>query len=847
MNKKFSQNVKKVLANSREESLRLGHDYIGTEHILLGLIQEKDTLAVQVLKSLKVDLKDLRNRIEEAIPVKKGNETTFQVGNLPLNKHAEKVLKFTYLEAKVNREEEIYPEHLVLSLLKHHENLASQLLDQFNVNYESYKSELEYLAEQKLEDPSFEDLPHSGPSESDPYEDEPSQTSYSRKSSNKSMTPVLDNYGRDVSRLAEEGKLDPIVGRETEIERVSQILSRRKKNNPILIGEPGVGKTAIVEGLALRIIQKRVSRTLFNKRIVMLDLAALVAGTKYRGQFEERIKAIMTELEKSRDVILFIDEIHTIIGAGGATGSLDASNIFKPALARGELQCIGASTLDEYRQHIEKDGALDRRFQKVMIDPPTAEETIQILNNIKSKYEDYHSVSYTDEAIISCVKLSDRYITDRFLPDKAIDVIDEVGARVHLKNIHVPKHIEDIETQIDQIKEQKNTAVKSQQYEKAADLRDLESRLLKKLDQSKLEWEADAKAKRYPVTEEDIAEVVAMMTGIPVKKVALSESKKLVNMADEIKQTIVGQDEAITKISKAIQRNRVGLKDPKKPIGSFIFLGPTGVGKTELAKAIARFLFDSEDALVRLDMSEYMEKFTVSRLIGAPPGYVGYEEGGQLTEKIRRKPYSVILLDEIEKAHPDVYNILLQVLDEGLLTDGIGRKIDFKNTILIMTSNIGARQLKDFGQGVGFATKTRQENQDENTKSVIKNALKKTFSPEFLNRIDDVLIFNSLEKSEMHQIIHIVLKKLLNRIEQLGYHLTLTDEAIDFLAEKGFDPQFGARPLHRAVQKYLEDALAEFLLSENPEQGSKLKALLDKEKDLIYIQLATKTSSLKKS
>lgn len=847
MNKKFSQNVKKVLANSREESLRLGHDYIGTEHILLGLIQEKDTLAVQVLKSLKVDLKDLRNRIEEAIPVKKGNETTFQVGNLPLNKHAEKVLKFTYLEAKVNREEEIYPEHLVLSLLKHHENLASQILDQFNVDYESYRSELEYLAEQKLEDPSFEDLPHSGPSESDPYEDEPSQTSYSRKSSNKSMTPVLDNYGRDVSRLAEEGKLDPIVGRETEIERVSQILSRRKKNNPILIGEPGVGKTAIVEGLALRIIQKRVSRTLFNKRIVMLDLAALVAGTKYRGQFEERIKAIMTELEKSRDVILFIDEIHTIIGAGGATGSLDASNIFKPALARGELQCIGASTLDEYRQHIEKDGALDRRFQKVMIDPPSAEETIQILNNIKSKYEDYHSVSYTDEAIISCVKLSDRYITDRFLPDKAIDVIDEVGARVHLKNIHVPKHIEDIENQIDQIKEQKNTAVKSQQYEKAADLRDLESRLMKKLDQSKLEWEADAKAKRYPVTEEDIAEVVAMMTGIPVKKVALSESKKLVNMADEIKQTIVGQDEAITKISKAIQRNRVGLKDPKKPIGSFIFLGPTGVGKTELAKAIARFLFDSEDALVRLDMSEYMEKFTVSRLIGAPPGYVGYEEGGQLTEKIRRKPYSVILLDEIEKAHPDVYNILLQVLDEGLLTDGIGRKIDFKNTILIMTSNIGARQLKDFGQGVGFATKTRQENQDENTKSVIKNALKKTFSPEFLNRIDDVLIFNSLEKSEMHQIIHIVLKKLLNRIEQLGYHLTLSDEAIDFLADKGFDPQFGARPLHRAVQKYLEDALAEFLLSENPEQGSKLKALLDKEKDLIYIQLATKTSSLKKS
>ncbi|MBK8449981.1 MAG: ATP-dependent Clp protease ATP-binding subunit [Saprospiraceae bacterium] len=847
MNKKFSQKVKKVLANSREESLRLGHDYIGTEHILLGLIQEKDTLAVNVLRALKVDLEDLRFKIEEAIPVKKGNEATFQVGNLPLNKHAEKVLKFTYLEAKVNKEEEIYPEHLVLSLLKHNENLASQILDQFNVDYESYRSELEYLIEQKAEDPGLEDLPQNAASDSDPYEDEPSQGTYSRKSSNKSMTPVLDNYGRDVSRLAEEGKLDPIIGRDREIERVSQILSRRKKNNPILIGEPGVGKTAIVEGLALRIIQKKVSRTLFNKRIVMLDLAALVAGTKYRGQFEERIKAIMTELEKSRDVILFIDEIHTIIGAGGATGSLDASNIFKPALARGELQCIGASTLDEFRQHIEKDGALDRRFQKVMVDPPTAEETIQILNNIKSKYEDYHSVSYSDESIISCVKLSDRYITDRFLPDKAIDVIDEVGARVHLKNIHVPKHIEEIEKQIDQIKDQKNIAVKSQQYEKAADLRDLESRLMKKLEQSKTEWEADAKAKRYPVTEDDIAEVVSMMTGIPVKKVALSESKKLVNMADEIRKSIVGQDEAITKICKAIQRNRVGLKDPRKPIGSFIFLGPTGVGKTELAKGIARFLFDSEEALIRLAMSEYMEKFTVSRLIGAPPGYVGYEEGGQLTEKVRRKPYSVVLLDEIEKAHPDVYNILLQVLDEGLLTDGLGRKVDFKNTIIIMTSNIGVRQLKDFGQGVGFATKTRVDNQDENTKTVIKNALKKTFSPEFLNRIDDVLIFNTLEKPEMHKIIRIVLQKLITRIEQLGYFLTMSDESIDFLAEKGFDPQFGARPLHRAVQKHLEDPLAEFLLNENPEAGSKLKATLDKEKENIIIQFSTKTSSLKKT
>lgn len=847
MNKKFSQKVKKVLANSREESLRLGHDYIGTEHILLGLLQEQDTLAVNVLKSLKVDLSDLKFKLEESIPVKKGNEATFQVGNLPLNKHAEKVLKFTYLEAKVNKEEEIYPEHLILSLLKHHDNLASQILEDFNVDYETFRNELEFLSEQQHDPSLFEDLPQNAANDPDPYEDEPSQSSYLRKSGSKSQTPVLDNYGRDVSRLAEEGKLDPIVGRDREIERVSQILSRRKKNNPILIGEPGVGKTAIIEGLALRIVQKKVSRTLFNKRIVMLDLAALVAGTKYRGQFEERIKAIMSELEKTRDVILFIDEIHTIIGAGGATGSLDASNIFKPALARGELQCIGASTLDEYRQHIEKDGALDRRFQKVMVDPPTVEETIQILLNIRSKYEEFHSVNYSDGALISCVKLSDRYITDRFLPDKAIDVIDEVGARVHLKNIHVPKPIEELEKQIDQIKEQKNLAVKSQQYEKAADLRDLESKLLKKLEQAKQEWEAEAKTKRYPVTEDDIAEVVSMMTGIPVNKVALSESKKLVNMADEMSKMIIGQDEAIEKVSKAIQRNRVGLKDPKKPIGTFIFLGPTGVGKTELAKGLARFLFDSDDSLIRLDMSEYMEKFTVSRLIGAPPGYVGYEEGGQLTEKVRRKPYSVVLLDEIEKAHPDVYNILLQVLDEGMLTDGLGRKVDFKNTILIMTSNIGVRQLKDFGQGVGFATKTRMDNQDENTKNVIKNALKKTFSPEFLNRIDDVLIFNTLEKPEMHKIIQIVIHKLILRIEQLGYSFSLSDEAIDFLAEKGFDPQFGARPLHRAVQKYLEDPLAEYLLQHNPEQGTKLKANMDPNKSEIIIQQLTKTGGVKKS
>ncbi|MEO6190503.1 MAG: ATP-dependent Clp protease ATP-binding subunit [Saprospiraceae bacterium] len=847
MNKRFSSKVKKVLANSRDEALRLNHDYIGTEHILLGMLSEKECLAVNVLRSLKVNLKQLRISIEEAIPVKKGEGANFQVGNLPLNKQAEKVLKFTYLEAKISKEEEIYPEHLLLSIMKHHDNLASSILEDYDVDYETFKSELDYISQQS--EAQMEEIPEiTASSESESFEDEQGSNPFTKKSGSKSSTPVLDNYGRDITRLAEDGKLDPIIGREMEIERVSQILSRRKKNNPILIGEPGVGKTAIVEGLALRIMQKKVSRTLFNKRIVMLDLAALVAGTKYRGQFEERIKAIMNELEKSRDVILFIDEIHTIIGAGGATGSLDASNIFKPALARGELQCIGASTLDEYRQHIEKDGALDRRFQKVMINPPTIEDALQILNNIKSKYEEFHSVTYSDEAITACVKLSDRYITDRFLPDKAIDVLDEVGARVHLKNIHVPKHIEEIEKQIDTIRDEKNMAVKSQQYEKAADLRDLESKVQKKLETAKQEWEDESKTKRFPVNEDDIAEVVSMMTGIPVRKVAQSETKKLIHMADDLKNIVIGQEEAASKISKAIQRNRVGLKDPRKPIGTFIFLGPTGVGKTEMAKAISRLLFDSEDSLIRLDMSEYMEKFTVSRLIGAPPGYVGYEEGGQVTEKVRRKPYAVILLDEIEKAHPDVYNILLQVLDEGTLTDGLGRKVDFKNTILIMTSNIGARQLKDFGQGVGFATKARTESADEDAKTVIKSALKKTFSPEFLNRIDDVVIFNSLDKQQIFKIIDLVMASLMKRIEQLNIQFTISVEAKEFLAEKGYDPQFGARPLHRAVQKYLEDPLAEYILSESPEPGAKLSAMLNKEQDKIVISATNASSkSAKKS
>jgi ATP-dependent Clp protease ATP-binding subunit ClpC len=853
MNRKFSPKVKKIIQLSREEAIRLHHDYIGTEHLLLGMIQDKDSLAIKVLESLDMDMQELKFKVEESATKKKSDETSYNVGNIPLNKQAEKVLKVTFLEAKVYKNEEIKPEHLMLSILKHKENLASKIMNGFDIDYEAYKTELEYVRQEM--DQGFGDFYAGGSTEeqipmdsSDQETGGPSGSDYGaqggRKGQNKSRTPVLDNFGRDVTRLAEEGKLDPIIGREKEIERVSQILSRRKKNNPILIGEPGVGKTAIVEGLALRIHQKKVSRTLFGKRIVMLDLAALVAGTKYRGQFEERMKAIMNELEKTTDVILFIDEIHTIVGAGGATGSLDASNIFKPALARGELQCIGASTLDEYRQHIEKDGALDRRFQKVLVEPPSPEEAIHILHNIKNKYEDFHNVTYSDDAIEACVKMSDRYISDRFLPDKAIDVMDEVGARTHLKNIHVPEYIENLEEELEKVKEDKNSAVKNQQYEEAADLRDNESKLLRRLDQAKEEWEEESKSKRYPVGEVEIAEVVSMMTGIPVNRVAESESNKLVNMDKDLQKMVIGQDSAIVKVSKAIQRNRVGLKDPSKPIGSFIFLGPTGVGKTELAKALARYMFDSEDSLIRIDMSEYMEKFSISRLIGAPPGYVGYEEGGQLTEKVRRKPYSVILLDEIEKAHPDVYNILLQVLDDGQLTDGLGRKIDFKNTLIIMTSNIGVRQLKDFGQGVGFATQARQESSEENSKAVIQGALKKTFSPEFLNRIDDVIIFNSLKQEDISQIIDISLTQLYARIKELDFSLELDVEAKKFVAEKGFDPQFGARPLHRAIQKYIEDPLAEYILNNNPKDGTKLIATMNEEKDGLVI---TGTTAINKA
>lgn len=832
MEAKFSPKVKEVISYSREEALRLNHDFIGIEHLVLGLIREGEGLAIKTLKSLDVDPVMLRKTIEDSIKDKsaKGN---FNPNNLPLTKQAEKVLKITVLEAKVMKSDVIGTEHLMLSILKNKDNLVTQLLTQFDVDYDVFKQELDIV-----QNDIKAELPND-PGEDEPFEEEKSKGySQPKKPGNaKSKTPVLDNFGRDVTHLAEEGTLDPIVGRENEIERVSQILSRRKKNNPILIGEPGVGKTAIVEGLALRIVQKKVSRVLFNKRIVMLDLAALVAGTKYRGQFEERMKAIMNELEKNRDVILFIDEIHTIVGAGGATGSLDASNIFKPALARGELQCIGASTLDEYRQYIEKDGALARRFQQVIVDPPSPEETVQILNNIRPKYEEYHNVEYSKEAVEACVKLSTRYITDRFLPDKAIDVMDEVGARVHLKNIHVPKNIIELEKKVEEIKLEKNQVVKSQKYEEAARLRDTEKKLLEDLDKAKTQWDEESKVKRYPVGEEDIAEVVAMMTGIPVTKVAQTEGNKLVNMGGEIKGAVIGQDEAVQKVVKAIQRNRVGLKDPRKPIGTFIFLGPTGVGKTELAKAIARYMFDSEDSLIRIDMSEYMEKFSVSRLVGAPPGYVGYEEGGQLTEKVRRKPYSVVLLDEIEKAHPDVFNILLQVFDDGILTDSLGRRVDFKNTLIIMTSNIGARDLKEFGTGVGFATTARTSQSDEMARNVITKALKRTFSPEFLNRIDDVIIFNSLEKESIFKIIDIALKDVVKRIKELGFDIKLTEEAKDFLAERGYDPQFGARPLHRAIQKYVEDPLAEEILKANAKPGDTFNIELNKTADELKITL----------
>ncbi len=843
MDNNFSAQVKEIISYSREEALRLGNDFIGTEHLVLGMIRDGENTAIRILKSLNVDLYELRKEIEIAVKDKTGKNIA-NINSLPLTKQAEKVIRITVLEAKSYKSQFVESEHLMLSILKNKENIATQIINQFEVDYDMFKTELGYVISNPETPNTGMPKGEFGDENDDEFDEEkkygqqkPQQPKAGAANQPKSKTPVLDNFGRDITRLAEAGTLDPIVGRENEIERVSQILSRRKKNNPILIGEPGVGKTAIVEGLALRIVQRKVSRILFDKRVVSLDLAALVAGTKYRGQFEERMKAIMNELEKNRDVILFIDEIHTIVGAGGASGSLDASNIFKPALARGELQCIGASTLDEYRMHIEKDGALDRRFQKVLVEQPSIDETIQILSNIKSKYEDYHNVTYSEQAIEACVKLSDRYMTDKLLPDKAIDVMDEVGARKHIKNINVPEDIIALEKQIEEVKLEKNKVVKSQKFEEAASLRDKEKRLQEQLESSKLTWEEESKHRRFPIEEEDIAEVVCMMTGIPVKRMVEEETVKLRRMGEDLKGAVIGQEEAISKVVKAIQRNRVGLKDPKKPIGTFIFLGPTGVGKTELARSLAKYMFDSEDALIRIDMSEYMEKFSVSRLIGAPPGYVGYEEGGQLTERVRRKPYSVILLDEIEKAHPDIYNILLQVLDDGQLTDGLGRKVDFKNTMIIMTSNIGVRQLKDFGEGVGFATASRQQNSDENNKAVIEKSLKRTFSPEFLNRIDDVIIFNSLTKENIFSIIDILMSGVMKRLSNLGFNLKLSEEAKNFIADKGYDSQFGARPLHRAIQKYLEDPLAEEILNATIKNGDLVEATLDKETEAIKFQV----------
>jgi ATP-dependent Clp protease ATP-binding subunit ClpC len=848
MDDNFSPRVKDVIAYSKEEALRLGHDFIGTEHLMLGLLRDGNGKAISILDALEVDLDHLRRKVEILSP-SNPNPSGVQKDkkNLHLTRQAERALKTTFLEAKLFQSSSINTAHLLLCILRNENDPTTKLLHKLKVDYDGVKEQFKFMItsdDEIIDSPTSESFP----SDSDDIEGGKEGnfgSSSTQKGSKKSKTPVLDNFGRDLTQLAEEGKLDPVVGREKEIERVSQILSRRKKNNPLLIGEPGVGKSAIAEGLALRIINKKVSRILYNKRVVTLDLASLVAGTKYRGQFEERMKAVMNELEKNEDVILFIDEIHTIVGAGGATGSLDASNMFKPALARGEIQCIGATTLDEYRQYIEKDGALERRFQKVIVEPTSVDETIEILKNIKGKYEDHHNVMYTDEAIVACVKLTHRYMTDRFLPDKAIDALDEAGSRVHIVNMDVPKQILELEKKLEDVRELKNSVVKKQKYEEAAKLRDDEKRLEKDLAIAQEKWEEDSKLHKETVTEDNVADVVSMMSGIPVNRIAQTESNKLAELPQRIKANVIGQDEAVAKVAKAIQRNRAGLKDPNKPIGSFIFLGQTGVGKTQLAKVLAKEMFDSEDALIRIDMSEYMEKFAISRLVGAPPGYVGYEEGGQLTEKVRRKPYSVILLDEVEKAHPDVFNMLLQVLDDGYLTDSLGRKIDFRNAIIIMTSNIGSRQLKDFGQGVGFGTAAMKEQADTFQKGVIENALKKAFAPEFLNRIDDVVVFNPLEREDIHKIIDIELRKLYARIKDIGYEMNLTAKAKDYIAEKGFDKQFGARPLKRAIQKYIEDALAEEIVNSKLEEGDSIFMDLDTKKDELTIKIKKAEKSSK--
>jgi len=830
MNEQFSKKIKDVLSFSKEEAIRLGNPYIGTEHLFLGIMREGEGIAIDILTNMGIDLFETRNRIESTI---KANdpEKVFSVldsENIKIYKTAERALKLMHLEAKSLSNNAVNTGHLLLAIVKDENSLVTQIFKENKVFYEQIKQEM-------IVDPVKGQSDYGGDDDDTPMGGASKDPGGLPKGN--SETPVLDNFGIDLTKAAEENRLDPIVGREKEIERLSQILSRRKKNNPILIGEPGVGKSAIAEGLAMRINRRQVSRVLFGKRIVTLDLASIVAGTKYRGQFEERMKAILNEISKTDNIILFIDEIHTIVGAGGATGSLDAANMLKPALARGEIQCIGATTLDEYRQYIEKDGALERRFQKVMIDPTSPEETVEILHNVKDRYEDHHNVSYTDDAVNACVNLTMRYISDRHLPDKAIDALDEAGSRVHISNINVPDIILKLEKDIEETKNKKLQAVKNQSFESAASHRDREKHLLDRLEQEQEKWERELVKNRQTVDDQKVAEVVAMMTGVPVQRIAEAEGARLVKMSDEIQGSVIGQDDAISKIVKAIQRNRAGLKDPNKPIGTFIFLGPTGVGKTQLAKVLAEYLFESSENLIRVDMSEYMEKFSVSRLVGAPPGYVGYEEGGQLTEKVRRRPYSVVLLDEIEKAHPDVFHLLLQVLDEGQLTDSLGRKVDFKNTIIIMTSNIGSRQLKDFGQGVGFSTKAKEEGADSHTKSVIQKALKRAFAPEFLNRIDDVVLFNSLYRDDIHKIIDIELKGVYKRIIALGYKIKLSPAAKDFIAAKGYDVQFGARPLKRAIQKYLEDPLAEMIIKSDLNEGDTLSVGLNKNKDEIQIKI----------
>ena len=817
MDDNFSPRVKDVITFSKEEALRLGHDFIGTEHLVLGIIRNGEGKAIDILNFLGIDLNELRRKVESLNPINFDNDVKeSSKKNLHLTRQAERALKTTFLEAKLFQSSLINTAHLLLCILRNENDPTAKIFNNMEVNYNVVKDEYKSI----IGKDDFSEESEADHSETSEIEDlKSSKSSTKSKSSKKSKTPVLDNFGKDLTLMAENNELDPIIGREVEIQRVSQILSRRKKNNPLLIGEPGVGKSAIAEGLAIRIIKKKVSRVLFNKRIISLDLASLVAGTKYRGQFEERMKAVMNELEKNSNVILFIDEIHTIVGAGGATGSLDASNMFKPALARGTIQCIGATTLDEYRNSIEKDGALERRFQKIIVEQTNEEETLEILKNIKDKYEDHHNVIYTDEALLACVKLTSRYMTDRHLPDKAIDALDEAGSRVHLTNLDVPLHITDLESELDNVKSDKNQAVKNQKYEQAASFRDKEKIIEKKLNSAQILWEEECKKNKEIVNEESIADVVSMMTGIPLNKLKQSESNKLSNLTSIVKKSIIGQDKAIEKVVKSIQRNRAGLKDPKKPIGSFIFLGQTGVGKTQLAKILAKELFDSEDALIRVDMSEYMEKFAISRLIGAPPGYVGYEDGGQLTEKIRRKPYAVVLLDEIEKAHPDVFNMLLQVLDDGFLTDSLGRKIDFTNCVIIMTSNIGVKKIQDFGSGVGFGTTAKKSQEDSFTQKTIMNSLQKKFAPEFLNRIDEVIIFNSLSEQNIHSIIEIELEKLYERINELGYKIKLSKKAKDFLCKKGYDKKYGARPLKRTIQKHVEDLIAAEILNSSINDG----------------------------